>query len=288
MNCQTDNAHYVYLHDFPDGSIYIGKGTGNRAYLKSKSKRSELWMRTAKKYGNPEVSFLKSGVCEELAFFIESEAIEIYRLRGHKMRNLAPGGLGGVFGARGELAVNYGRKKSIELIERLSIENSGQGNPHYGKRHSESAKRAIGENTKKNWLNNHAKMRMINKGRKHTAEHNAKIGAASRAMSKESRELIRQKTTGQKRTPEQLENYKRAGERRRGTKHSEATREKMSSNQWLKDKKIHKFIGPDGQAFEGMRSDFSREFGFSVNDLFRKDKKRRPHVKGWRLAGSTE
>ena len=62
----------------------------------------------------------------------------------------------------------------------------------------------------------------------------------------------------------------------------------MSDSQWKKDRKVHKFIGPEGQVFEGMRSDFSREFGFYINDLFRKDKKRRPHVKGWRLAREGE
>lgn len=286
MANQEDIRHYVYRHDFPDGSIYIGKGVGNRAHRMTPSKRSDLWLRTARKHGKPDVSFIKTGVCEELALFIEAEAVDLFKERGYKMRNLAPGGHAPQAGMIGPLSCNFGRKHTDEWKAMASIINSGKGNPNYGKVHSEEAKARISENSKRNWLKNHAKMRLINKGRKHTAEHNAKIGAASRAMSKESRELIRQKTTGQKRTSEQLENYRKAGERRRGSKMPESAKKKMSDSQWLKDHNIHEFIGPDGKVFRGMRSDFSREFGFSVNDLFRTDKKRCASVKGWRLAGS--
>lgn len=282
---ESSEKHYVYIHSFSDGSIYVGKGMGDRAYRMSKSKRSVLWMRTAKKYGMPEVSFLKDGVCEELALFIEAEAIESFKAKGFKLRNIAAGGHAPQAGMVGPLSPNFGRKHTKERIRQLSAENSGAGNPHYGKRHSESAKIAIGNNTRKNWQENHEKMRLINQGRKLTDEHKEKISKASKAMSKESREKIRAKLTGKKRTPEQLENYRKAGERRIGKAMPDSAKKKMSDSQWRKDKRIYELSGPDGQSFKGMRSDFSKEYGFSVNDLFRADKKRRPHVKGWRLTG---
>jgi hypothetical protein len=278
-NCR----YYVYMHTFPDCSIYIGKGCGNRAVLFSKSRRSDLWLRVAKKYGMPDVTFLKSGICEELAFFIEYEAINSYREKGMVLLNIAQGGQGGQAGMIGSLSHNFGMKRTEEHKKMLSISHTGSGNPHHGKHHSHSAKAAISKNTKKSWLENYDLMRSLNKGSKHTEEHNAKIGAASKMMSPASREIIRIKNTGQKRTPEQLENYKRAGERRLGVKRSEESRKRMSDSQWRKDKTVYKFIGPDEVTYTLTRSEFKQKTGIEVFGLFRNGPKRQHTVKGWRI-----
>jgi hypothetical protein len=281
----TENRFYVYRHKFPDGSIYIGKGCGTRIYTYGKNKRGPLWTRTAEKCGRPKTEFMIKNISEDLAYFIEEEAVEAYKGRGYKMRNLAPGGRGPQSGMIGELSPNFGRKHTPEWSAIMSKRNSGEANPHFGMHHSAKAKKIISETVKRTWSNNYEKLRAINLGRKHTKEHNEKIGAASAAMSKESRDIIKKKNTGKKRSPEHIENYKAGAKKRALTPMPESTKKKMSDNQWRKDKKEHKFLGPDGQIYIGTRSDFSKEFGFSVNDFFRKDKKKRPHIKGWKLDG---
>jgi hypothetical protein len=285
MENSEENKFYVYRHSFPDGSMYVGKGCGSRAYAFGKNKRGELWLRTASKYGMPKAEFLIKNVSEDLAYFIEEEAVTLYKERGHNLRNLAPGGRGPQSGMIGKLSPNFGRRHTEEWSLMMSEKNSGIGNPHFGMTHSEKSKIIISKTTKDSWSKNYEKMRSINVGRKHTKEHNEKIGLACAAMSKESRDIIKTKNTGKVRNPEQIERYKLAAKKRALLGMPECTKKKMSENQWQKDKKEHKFLGPDGQVYMGMRSDFSKEFGFSVNDLFRKGKKKRPHVKGWKLDG---
>lgn len=283
MEISEENRFYVYRHSFSDGSIYVGKGCGSRAYAFGKNKRGDLWLRAANKYGRPKVEFLIKKVSEDLAYFIEEEALTLYSERGHKIRNLAPGGIGSQSGMKGELSPNFGRRHTKEWSLMMSEKNSGTGNQHFGMKHSEKSKIIISKTTKDSWSKNYEKMRSTNVGRKHTKEHNEKIGLASAEMSKESRDIIKTKNTGKVRSPEQIERYKVAAKKRALLGMPECTKKKMSENQWQKDKKEHKFLGPNGQVYIGMRSDFSKEFGFSVNDLFRKDKKKCNQIKGWKL-----
>lgn len=136
---------YVYLHTFADGSIYVGKGSRSRAYRFDSWHRGDLWLRAKGKYGKPVVSFLAKGMTEELAYFVEEEAISKYKMIGVKLINLSSGGVGGATGLIGKLSPNYGRQKSPELIEHYRKIMSGEGNPRHGAKLTEETRRRISE-----------------------------------------------------------------------------------------------------------------------------------------------
>jgi group I intron endonuclease len=85
--------HLVYQHRKADTNeiFYVGKGTTKRS--KQSSGRSEYWHRTANKHGFI-VEIIKDNIDEEFAFFIEKEAIDVYRKRGIKLVNITDGGEG--------------------------------------------------------------------------------------------------------------------------------------------------------------------------------------------------
>lgn len=272
---------YVYQHTFADGSLYIGKGTGKRAHVMSQSKRGPLWNHTANKYGRPSVSYLKKGLSEELALFLEDEIIELFKERGIKLRNLARGGGAPQLGMKGPLSPSWGKKMPEHLVERMRKMYAGEGNPNYGRKHSDETKRIISENTKKTWLENRDRLAAINVGRKLTDEEKRKIGEGSKRIPREARERGWEKCRGQKRTPEQIERYK-AGRAKRGPA-SDETKEKMSKSQWLKDHSVYSFVNDNGQVFVGTRSEIRRETGVDVSGLFRSKPKPEKVAKGWRL-----
>lgn len=145
MAAGRDDRFYVYMHTFPDGSIYLGKGSWSRAYHFGDQRRGYLWLRTKNKYGRPSVSFLIRGITEDLSYFIEQEAIGHYRALGDKLRNLSDGGIGGCSGLTGELSPNYGRVRRKDLVEQHRRLMTGSGNPRYGEKLSDETKRKISE-----------------------------------------------------------------------------------------------------------------------------------------------
>lgn len=145
MQDSDPKRFYVYLHTFSDGSIYVGKGSWSRAYHFGDQRRGVLWLRTKEKYGKPKVSFLAKGMTEELAYFVEEEAISKYKMIGAKLRNLCSGGIGGAAGLTGKLSPNYGKKMSTAFVERLRLMMAGEGNPRYGAKLTEETKRRISE-----------------------------------------------------------------------------------------------------------------------------------------------
>ncbi len=64
------NEYYVYAHKRLDNNtiFYVGKGKGNRAYIKSN--RNEYWKRIVSKC-DYEVLFLDKNLCEEDAYKLE-------------------------------------------------------------------------------------------------------------------------------------------------------------------------------------------------------------------------
>lgn len=85
---------YVYAHRrVVSGAVfYIGKGKGNRA--ESRKNRNKYWSNIVAKDGGRHVTFLASGLDEELAFLVEIEAIDQHRRMGCKLANLTSGGDG--------------------------------------------------------------------------------------------------------------------------------------------------------------------------------------------------
>src|ERR1019366_2593970 len=78
--CSTENDRrfYVYVHrDAADHMFYVGKGTGDRAWRKS---RDELWHRyvTERSGGKYSVEIVSDGLNEEEALELEEELIERY------------------------------------------------------------------------------------------------------------------------------------------------------------------------------------------------------------------
>jgi hypothetical protein len=86
--------HFLtYAHCKPDGSIfYIGKGSSRRAH--SQSGRNVVWKRTVEKHGGFSVMTLAKWSTEKEAFDHEIALIDIFRDMGHKLVNIASGGMG--------------------------------------------------------------------------------------------------------------------------------------------------------------------------------------------------
>lgn len=87
-----DTRFYVYLHTFPNGTCYVGKGTGARA--KVLRPYNQHWTSLYNKYGRPNITYLATALPEDLAFLCEQEAIAAYTERGVRLCNLTEGGEG--------------------------------------------------------------------------------------------------------------------------------------------------------------------------------------------------
>ena len=86
--------HFLtYAHCKPNGSIfYIGKGSSKRAH--SSNGRNVVWKRTVEKHGGFSVMVLAKWNTEQDAFDHEIALIDTFRDMGHKLVNIANGGMG--------------------------------------------------------------------------------------------------------------------------------------------------------------------------------------------------
>lgn len=138
---------YVYTHTRNDtGSIfYIGKGKDNRLY--TKHKRNPMWTNIANKHGF-EASKIVENIDEEFAFFVEVEAISLYRLRGYKLANMTDGG-------EGTSGFSHPHtEKHKEWLKGNKFGKKTWGLTFKGKSHSEQSKKKmsnaqVGNNNKK-------------------------------------------------------------------------------------------------------------------------------------------
>ncbi len=101
--------YYVYEHSFSNGTNYIGKGKGNRAYRFSNG-RNTHYLRLLKKYGEPKVVILVDNISEQDALANEVALISFYRRHNCPLCNITNGGEG-----------VSGHKMSIEQKEANSI-----------------------------------------------------------------------------------------------------------------------------------------------------------------------
>lgn len=130
--------YYVYTHLTSDTNqvFYVGKGQNRRAW--NPRVRSDEWKDVYKKHGF-EVNVIFRTEDQDLAFFVEKEAIDLYRKRGANLVNLSSGGEGCL-----------GYKHKPEHIERMKGNNFGEKGwgAFRGHKHSEEQKRQWSEERK--------------------------------------------------------------------------------------------------------------------------------------------
>jgi hypothetical protein len=85
--------YYTYQHRSLDTNkiFYVGKGKSDR--LNDKNKRSKYWKSYVAKHGFIAEKIVNN-VDEEFAYFVEMEAIDVYKKRNIKLVNLSNGGEG--------------------------------------------------------------------------------------------------------------------------------------------------------------------------------------------------
>lgn len=129
---------YTYMHTRNDTGrpFYIGKGSGDRAWHRSK-KRGAHWNNIVRKHGFSAV-VLASWETEEAAFEHERLLIAAMRDIGAPLINRTDGGEG----KSGATVSNETRAK-LSSIKRGVV--NGEMNPMFGRRHSEDARRKQSE-----------------------------------------------------------------------------------------------------------------------------------------------
>tara|TARA_R110002050_G_C8807549_1_gene503363 strand:+ start:205 stop:765 length:561 start_codon:yes stop_codon:yes gene_type:complete len=75
-----ENKSLVYAHKDPKTLeiYYIGKGTLERAYSTTYSRRSKMWFKLREENGNPIVEILKDNLTSDEALELEKEYIQLY------------------------------------------------------------------------------------------------------------------------------------------------------------------------------------------------------------------
>jgi hypothetical protein len=118
------NKYYVYKHTFSNGTVYFGKGSGDRIYS---NKRNRYWTSLFNKYGEPKREYLNTGISEDLAFTIEEAFIFASRQIGMKLCNISDGGGASASGYKHSEAAKAlisakltGVKKSAKVRENMS------------------------------------------------------------------------------------------------------------------------------------------------------------------------
>lgn len=143
--------YYVYLHEFANGRIYIGKGKGDRAV--DFRTRSEFWKRSYCKYGDPSVTILDSGLDEDVAFELEEFCIKVCLESGY---------------ALGDSLINF------------TLGGEGAS----GHAHNEDTKAYIGKCAKEMWKDSKQRAKIVKNAKKFWAseEGRSKKSAATKKM----------------------------------------------------------------------------------------------------------
>lgn len=158
---------YAYFFKSTDKVFYIGKGTGNR-YLDTIHSRNDYFKNIVSKYSSDiDVKLLFENLEETEAFDLERKLIHEYWDKGECKANFHEGGYGGNTG-------NYDSPQRHEKLSKFAKTRVGKLNPMYGKTHSPETRKFLSE---------------INKGRKLTEEHKAKLIAANTGRKKTEEEL---------------------------------------------------------------------------------------------------
>jgi hypothetical protein len=189
------NRFYTYAYLREDRTpYYIGKGEGNRAYVKHQKGIS-------RPKDKSKIIFLKQNLTEEEAFKHEIYMIAVL---GRKdlgtgiLRNKTDGGEG-----------SSGAVRSEETRKKLSEMKKGENNPNYGKKQSEETKRKLSESIK--------------------GENHYLYG---KTHSKETKEKLSELNMGENNPnygkPCSIETKRKISKGRKGKKHSEETKRKMS------------------------------------------------------------
>ena len=121
---------YVHINLVTNEIFYVGKGCGNR--LNKTTKRSSFWNNIVNKYGYDALK-IEENLSDNDAYELEKYYINKIGRRDlglGPLVNLTDGGEGGI--NVGEVTRN-----------KHSINNSGSGNPFYGKTHTEETKNKI-------------------------------------------------------------------------------------------------------------------------------------------------
>lgn len=107
--------YYVYLHKRPElGTVfYVGKGHGNRAWIKTS--RNKHWNNVVEKYGGFEVEIIKGGLTEQEAFVLEAEIISKYGL--NNLTNQTLGGISTTGFRHSEESRKKMRQNALDNIE---------------------------------------------------------------------------------------------------------------------------------------------------------------------------
>lgn len=139
----NENNWYVYRHLKYCGEVfYIGIGkTKNFKRAYEKTNRNNYWKNKVKKYPNYEVQILKTGLTKEEVCELETILISWYKRAdccGGTLVNLTDGGEGVE-----NLIQSEDSKK--RRADKISVKYKGEGNPFYGKKHSEETRKYIGE-----------------------------------------------------------------------------------------------------------------------------------------------
>ena len=242
----TSREYYIYAYLREDKTpYYIGKGKGNRAFIKGKSE-----VKPPK--DKSRIIFLKQNLLEEEAFKYEVYMIAVL---GRKdlgtgiLRNKTNGGEG-ISGlihnqeTRKKIGeANRGKSISEETRRKRSEVNKGENNPFYGKTHSEESKRKQSE-AKKGKTHSQETRRKLSEIRKvkFAGKNHPLYGKShSEGTKRKQSEAIKGKNHPLYGKSHSEETKRKQSEAKKGKTHSQETRRKVSEakkgNKWWNDGK---------------------------------------------------
>jgi len=123
---------YVYLHRFKNGTLYVGKGCGRRAWQSSANRHNSYWDRLRNKYGAPKVRVIFDRLLESDALSKEVLIISLLRAKQKTLCNRTDGGDGCV-----------GMDVGTETRKKIGAANRGEKNNMWGKNQPQYVKDAI-------------------------------------------------------------------------------------------------------------------------------------------------